>query len=94
MTIEEIAAKISRGLEKRPVEDSFKFDCGDEGAITIRDGAARLADEEADCTIHISRKNLEKLMAGDLNPMAAFAFGKIKVSGDMSLAMKLGKVLG
>ena len=94
MTMEEIAAKIARGLEKRPVEDSFKFDCGEDGAITIRDGGVVLADEPADCTIHISRANLVKLMAGDLNPMTAFAFGKIKVSGDMGLAMKLGKVLG
>ena len=94
MTMEEIAAKIARGLEKRPVEDRFKFDCGEDGAITIRDGGVVLGDEEADCTIHISRANLVKLMAGDLNPMTAFAFGKIKVSGDMGLAMKLGKVLG
>lgn len=94
MTLEEIAAKIARGLEKRPVTESFKFDCGADGAITIRDGAVALEDGAADCTIHISRENLVKLMAGDLNPMTAFAFGKIKVSGDMGLAMKLGKVLG
>ncbi|MBR9761990.1 MAG: SCP2 sterol-binding domain-containing protein [Rhodobacteraceae bacterium] len=94
MTMDEIAAKMARGLQKRPIEDSYKFDCGEDGAITLRDGAVTLADEPADCTIHISRENLVKLMAGDLNPMTAFAFGKIKVSGDMSLALKLGKVLG
>ncbi|NIZ09641.1 SCP2 sterol-binding domain-containing protein [Pseudooceanicola sp. HF7] len=94
MTMEEIAAKIARGLERRTLENSVKFDCGADGAITVSDGAVQLADAPADCTVHISRKNLVKLMAGDLNPMTAFAFGKIKISGDMSVAMKLGKVLG
>ena len=33
--------------------------------------------------------DLNKLMNGDLNPMTAFMFGKLKVSGDMGVAMKL-----
>ncbi len=94
MTLQEIADKFQRGLDRKPIDDSLKFDCGDDGAITISDGTARLADDPADCTIHISHKNLEKLIAGKLNPVTAFAMGKIKVSGDMSVAMKLGKMLG
>ncbi|QPM91459.1 SCP2 sterol-binding domain-containing protein [Pseudooceanicola algae] len=94
MELEEIRAKIQRGLDKKPIEDSLKFDCGTEGAISIHGGTARLADDPADCTIHISRENLAKLMMGDLNPLTAFTFGKIKVSGDMAIAMKLGKLLG
>ena len=37
MTMDEIAAKMARGLQKRPIEDSYKFDCGEDGAITLRD---------------------------------------------------------
>ncbi|MEM1303022.1 MAG: SCP2 sterol-binding domain-containing protein, partial [Pseudomonadota bacterium] len=57
------------------------------------DGAATNADQDTDCTIRISRENLDKLIRGKLNPMTAFAMGKIKVSGDMGVAMKLGALL-
>jgi len=37
---------------------------------------------------------MESLMAGKLNPMMAFMSGKIKVKGDMGVAMKLQSFLG
>ena len=85
--------KMQRGLDKHPLEDSLKFDCGEHGAITLADGKAALADLPADCTIRISQSNLAKLMTGKLNPMTACAMGKIKVSGDMDVAMKLGQLM-
>ncbi|MCT4608226.1 MAG: SCP2 sterol-binding domain-containing protein [Pelagimonas sp.] len=94
MALADIAQKMQSGLDKHPLENSIKFDCGDAGAITLADGSAHLADQDADCTIKISETNLEKLIAGQLNPMTAFAMGKIKVSGDMSVALKLSQVLG
>ncbi|SLN57863.1 SCP-2 sterol transfer family protein [Roseivivax jejudonensis] len=93
MTLEEIRARFQRGLDKRPIAESLKFDCGDDGAITLDGREARLADDPADCTIRISRDNLDRLIHGKLNPMTAFAMGKIKVSGDMSVAMKLASLL-
>ncbi len=92
--LQDIANRMQKGLDKTPLDNSLKFDCGTDGVITLADGQAKLADDPADCTIKISGKNLEKLMAGKLNPMTAFAMGKIKVSGDMSVAMKLSKLLG
>lgn len=93
MSLIEIAARLQKGLERRPLENSLKFDCGADGALTLDGGQAALADNPADCTIAISVANLEKLIAGKLNPMTAFAMGKLKVSGDMSVALKLGKLL-
>lgn len=92
--LENIAARLQKGLSKRPLDDSLKFDCGPDGCISLIKDQAILADENTDCTIKISAPNLEKLIAGKLNPMTAFAMGKIKVSGDMSVAMKLGNLLG
>ena len=89
-----IAARMQKGLDRHSLENTLKFDCGDDGAITLANGQAKLEDGEADCTIRISVANLDKLINGKLNPMTAFAMGKIKVSGDMSVAMKLGKLLG
>ncbi|MEL6923476.1 MAG: SCP2 sterol-binding domain-containing protein [Bacteroidota bacterium] len=51
-------------------------------------------DKEADCTVSTSLEVLEKLRTGNLNPMMAVMSGKIKIKGDMGLAMKLQSLLG
>ena len=93
MTLQDIADKFQRGLDRKPLSDSIKFDCGDDGAITLDGDRVAVVDAPADCTIRISRENLDRLIHGKLNPMTAFATGKIKVSGDMSVAMKLAQLL-
>jgi len=94
MSLNEIAARVQRNLDRRPLDSTLKFDCGQDGILTLAGGQAIVGDQPADCTIGISAANLEKLMAGKLNPMTAFAPGKLKVSGDMSVALKLSKLLG
>lgn len=94
MTLSEIAATLQSALNRKPLENSIKFDCGDTGAITLEGDTAYQEDRPADCTIRISEPNLAKLIQGKLNPMTAFAMGKIKVSGDMSVALKLSQLLG
>lgn len=49
--------------------------------------------KEADCVISASASTLEKLQSGDLNPMMAVMTGKIKIKGDMSVAMKIQSLL-
>ncbi|HEV7347933.1 SCP2 sterol-binding domain-containing protein [Telluribacter sp.] len=51
-------------------------------------------DREADCNLEISTKNALQLMDGDLNPMTAFMMGKLKVKGDMGIAMKIAQTFG
>lgn len=92
MSLSDLIGGLNDALAEKPLDGCLKFDCGEDGAITLSGSEARLADEPADCTIKISEKNLRKLFAGDLNPMTAFAMGKIKVSGDMSLALKLNQL--
>ncbi len=76
---------------------SLKFHCGDDGVIVI-DGAATPntvdnSDRDTDCTVTITRDNLVALMQGELDPMAGFMTGKFKVAGDMSVALKLQRVI-
>jgi putative sterol carrier protein len=52
------------------------------------------ADGEAACTIGVSGEDFAAVLDGRLNAMNAFMSGKFQVSGDLSAAMKLGKVLG
>ena len=92
--VKSLEAKLAEfaGLNAR-----VRFDMGDDGTIAIdaKDGAPRLADEamEADCTIRVSAENMEKLIAGDLNPMLAYTLGKLKIDGSLGVAMKVAALL-
>lgn len=91
------AAFASRMHEDSGLGATLKFDCGDEGVVLL-DGRSmpnRVSNEdvEADCTIRISRENLVALMTGKLNPTMGFMSGKFKVEGDMSVALKLQRVM-
>ena len=93
MALEEIAARISAGLADKPFEGSLKFDCGEEGVIVLAGGSATTEDQDTDCTLSLSQDNLVKLLAGKLNPMTGLMMGKLKVSGNPAVAMKLSQLL-
>ena len=76
---------------------SLKFDCGDDGTVYI-DGKSTpnsVSNEnvEADCTVGITLENLTAMLEGDLDPATGFMMGKLKVSGDMSVALRLQRVI-
>ena len=74
------------------------FDLGDAGALYLdaRQAPPEVSREagKADTTIAISADDFAELLAGRLNPMAAFGAGRLKVQGDMGPAMKLGALFG
>ena len=76
---------------------TLKFDCGDDGVVFL-DGkgvpnSVSNENKDADCTVAITLANLAALMTGELDPATGFMMGKFKVSGDMSVAMKLQRVV-
>jgi putative sterol carrier protein len=93
MSIETIAAKIQERIADSGFDQSVKFDLGDDGVIVINGVNVSTEDEDADCTIRMSRDDFEAMTSGDLNPTAAFMQGKMKIDGDMSAAMALSQVL-
>lgn len=92
--LQDIANGIQQGLNGKSFEGSLKFDCGEDGVIVLADNRATTLDRDTDCTIRISQDNLTKLLTGKLNPMTGVALGKLKISGNMGVAMKLGQLLG
>ncbi len=72
-------------------DKSVKFDFGSIGKLFI-DGAAGKATNEdgaADATVTVNFDDFLKLAQGALDPMQAYMTGKLKVAGDMGVAMKL-----
>lgn len=70
-----------------------KFVVGDEGSIMIDSDGARAGDDDADVTLTADADVFQSILEGDTNPTAAFMTGKLKVDGDMGLAMKLAATL-
>ena len=93
MTMDEIAALMERGVRASGFADRLAFDCGEDGVIHLSAAGASRESAEADCTIRISAENLSKLVKGKLNPMTGLAMGKLKVSGNPAVAMKLAGLL-
>ncbi|MFZ6691971.1 SCP2 sterol-binding domain-containing protein [Undibacterium sp. SXout20W] len=76
---------------------TLKFDCGSDGVVfvdaTATPNTVSNENTDASCTITISLENLSALLTGELNPMNGFMMGKLKVAGDMGVAMRLQTVV-
>ena len=91
---ETLRAKVG---DQSGLNATLKFDCGADGVIVL-DGKStpnrvHNDDVECDCTVAISHDNLVALLSGELEPTTGFMMGKFKVTGDMSVAMKLQRVV-
>ena len=72
-------------------------DGGGKWTATIADGEVKVEEGETaspTMTLSMTGQDLVALSNGELNPVSAFMQGRIKVSGDMSLALRLQNILG
>jgi len=93
MGVQEIADQLRPRVEASDFDKSVKFDTGGDGVILVNGKSISTTDGPADCTISLSLEDLVALLSGDLSPTMAFMTGKIKVSGDMTIAMALSQLL-
>ena len=90
MSIDEIVEKMQEAVTKAGgLDKSVKFDFGDDGQVHASGTEVVGEDKDADCTISVAKDDFIALASGDLDPMMAFMSGKLKVAGDMSVAMGL-----
>ncbi|WP_415714765.1 SCP2 sterol-binding domain-containing protein [Roseibium sp.] len=93
MSLEQLTEGVREKVASGGIEESVKFDLGDDGTIFLQGSDVSNDDGDADCTIKMTAEDLGDLLSGDLNPTAAFMGGKMQVEGDMSVAMKLGNIV-
>lgn len=50
-------------------------------------------DKPADCTVRVSSETFADIISGKTSAATAFMFGKIKIEGNMSVALAISRVL-
>lgn len=99
MTLAEITTAMSdRVAAKGGIKGkTVKFDFGPDGCVRIdASGDPAVVDNAnsaADCTVKVSMDDFVAMSTGKLDSMSAFMTGKLKIEGDMGIAMQLGSVL-
>ena len=97
MSIEAIIAGINEQAKNvAPIGDTIKFVVDDTVIFLDGTGESNVVtseDKEASCTISTNAETFIKLKEGSLNPMMAVMGGKVKIKGNMGLAMKLQSLL-
>lgn len=77
----------------RGVTASYRFDIEDAGSwrVDVHDGALSVEESvaAADCIIWASEETFLRIVRGEENPMGAYFTGKVKVAGDVGLAVRL-----
>ncbi|MFG6498672.1 SCP2 sterol-binding domain-containing protein [Sulfitobacter sp. 1A13191] len=92
--VNEAVVVLNEKLAGSDFDGTAKFDIEGEGTVMMDENGARAADEEADVTLSADAETFQSILQGDTNPTSAFMTGKLKIDGDMGMAMKLAAVLG
>ncbi len=100
---EKIAQKLAASppAEREKINAIYEFNItGDNGGVwtceitkdkgTVQEGSTG----NAKCVVTAASTDFMNIVAGKMNPQMAFMSGKLKIKGDMGLAMKLQKVIG
>ena len=85
-------------IEKRHISGltgSILFRLGNNDFIHVdaNSGNITFQDKDSDCIVDVSEDDFMSLLTGQTDPVTAYMAGKLKVSGDMSVAMQLQSLL-
>jgi len=93
-TVDDITQRLRASLQGRPgLPKSLKLDFKGEGFIHVDGQSVTNDDGPADCTVVVSREDLLAMAKGELDPMTAMLRGRLKITGDMAVAMQLQSML-
>ena len=93
-SLADITHRLSRALEGQAgLERTLKLDLRGDGVVFIDGPDVSNEDRPADCVVSVSKDDLVALAQGSLDPMSALMRGRMRVSGDMSVALRLQPIL-
>jgi len=98
---DKLPAKLSESPEKvEGLMAIYLFDIAGDGGgkwtLTCDGSSASIVEGEEgepECTITMTDEDFVQMMSGELNPMMAFSLGKLRVAGDIGLAIKIQALL-
>lgn len=93
MSLAELTETVKDRMGGSAITGSIKFDLGEAGVIRIAGDSVDNEDGEADCTIKVAEDDFRAIMDGSQDAQAAFMMGKLKVEGDMAVAMQLATAM-
>lgn len=98
MTLQELTNQIKNKVTHADNINATVKLATDQGVVYIdatqSPAAVSNDNKPADCELQVTVDNLVKMSNGDLNPMMAVMTGKLKIKGDMGIAMKMGQIMG
>ena len=90
--IEDAVTALKEKMLNSSFDASAKFEIEGEGSIVISGNSVYASDEDTDVTFVASVAIFQEIFNGELDPTAAFMTGKLKIDGDMGIAMRLANV--
>lgn len=96
-SLDKAASVLSEKLDGKGVDAVVKFVIEGQGAVVVDANqsppAVTAGDGDAEVTITAEQDVFQDMLAGNLNPTSAYMSGKLRIDGDMSIAMKLASAL-
>ncbi|AST91386.1 SCP2 sterol-binding domain-containing protein [Sutcliffiella cohnii] len=99
MSVKQAFEDLQKKMNENPegiqrLSSVYQFDLTDDVTyqIVFKEGQVFILEDverEADCTLQLSSGDVLKFIDGKLNTTMAFMTGKLKVKGDITLALKL-----
>ena len=90
---ERIDPERARGLDA-----SYRFEIDGAGSWRLEADGDRVivseSDVPADCVIRTDERTFLRIVSGEQSPMGAYMTGKVRVEGDLGLALRLRDVFG
>ena len=102
MTLETFFAQLlpqtmPKVMDQLPENVVFAFFLEDEAWQLNRDGedvyVGPVTEVPKDCEFHCSREVFAQIISGDLKPARAFLDGRLRLQGDLGLALHLQRIL-
>jgi putative sterol carrier protein len=94
---DQIPARIAPE-QARNLDASYRFDIEGVGSWRLEsDGEQVLVSESdapADCVIRTDERTFLRIVGGEQSPMGAYMTGKVRVEGDLGLALRLRDLFG